>query len=71
MPTMSFNRSFSLGFGGAAVLSIASWLIMDTRQVLTGVSAHLFLSLGLNPREQGLWCELLFITLTSKVGFIV
>jgi hypothetical protein len=68
---MTFKRSVWWGFGGAAVLTVAAWFIVGTSRALTDASTHFFLAIGLNPREQGLWCVLLFVAFTSLVGFIV
>jgi hypothetical protein len=68
---MTFKRSVWWGIGGAAVLTIAAWFIVGASRALTVASTHFFLAIGLNPREQGLWCILVFVAFTSLVGFIV
>lgn len=67
---MMFKRSVWWGFGGAAVLSVAAWFIVGTSRALTDASTQFFLAIGLNPREQGLWCVLIFVAINSLVGFI-
>ena len=68
---MSFKRSVWWGIGGAAVLTVAAWIIVGASRALTDAWTHFFLSIGLNPREQGLLCVLLFVAFTSFVGFVV
>ena len=67
---MTFKRSVWWGVGGAVAVTLATWFILGASQVLRDASTHLFLSVGLNPREQGLWCVLLFVATTSIVGFV-
>ena len=67
---MTFKRSVWWGFGGAGGVTLAAWFIVGASQALTDALTHLFLSIGLNPREQGLFCVLLFVTFTSLVGFV-
>jgi hypothetical protein len=67
---MTFKRSVWWGFGGAIAVTLAAWFIVGASQALTDTSTHFFLSVGLNPREQGVWCVLLFIAVTSIVGFV-
>ena len=67
---MTFKRSVWWGVGGAAAVTMAAWFVVVASQALTDASTHLFLSIGLNPREQGLFCVLLFVAFTSLVGFV-
>lgn len=68
---MTFKRSISWGVAGAIVVPVLAWFVVGASQALTDASTHLFLSIGLNPREQGLWCVLLFIAVTAVFGFVV
>jgi len=67
---MTFKRSVWWGFGGAAAVTLAAWFIVGASQALSDASTHLFLTIGLNPREQGLLCVLFFVVFTSLVGFV-
>ena len=67
---MTFKRSVWWGFGGATAVSLIAWFVFGASDSLIDASTHLFLSLGLNPREQGFLCVLLFVVFTSVVGFI-
>jgi hypothetical protein len=67
---MTFKRSFWWGLGGAIVVSIIGWLILGWSTWLSNASTQFFLWIGLNPREQGLWCVLFFVAFTSVVGFL-
>jgi len=67
---MGFKRSVWWGLGGAVVVSVAGYFVLYWSSALSDASTHLFLSLGLNPREQGLLCMLLFVGFTSVIGFI-
>ena len=68
---MAFNRSVWWGLGGAVGVTFAGWLALSASKALTDVSTSIFLSLGLNPREEGLWCVLLFLSFNSVVGFLI
>ena len=70
MTFITFKRSAWWGFGGAGALTLAVWFIVGASPALTDASTRLFLSIGLNPREEGLFCVLLFLAFTSLVGFI-
>jgi hypothetical protein len=67
---MAFKRSVWWGFGGAVALTIIGWFVLGWSTWLTDASTHLFLSLGINPREQGLLCVTLFVAFTSVIGFL-
>ena len=68
---MTFKRSVWWGIAGAACVSIAGWLALTASKSLSDAFTDLFLWLGLNPREEGLWCVLLFFAFTSITGFLV
>ena len=67
---MTFKRSVGWGYFGAGAFTLAAWFVVVSSQALSDASTHFFLSMGLNPREQGLFCLLLFIAFTSLVGFL-
>ena len=67
---MTFKRSVWWGFGGAVAVTIIGWFALGWSTWLGDASTHFFLSIGLNPREEGLWCVLLFVVFTSIVGFL-
>ncbi|MCE9518807.1 MAG: hypothetical protein K8R87_04490 [Verrucomicrobia bacterium] len=67
---MTFKRSLWWGLSGAIVVPICGWLVLGWSTWLSNASTRFFLWIGLNPREQGLWCVLLSVTLTSVVGFL-
>ena len=68
---MTFKRSIWWGLAGALGVNLASWLAVGLSKSLTDVSTTIFLSIGLNPREEGLWCVLLFLCFTSIGGFLI
>lgn len=66
---MTFKRSLWWGFGGAVCISLLSLIITSLSKWLSDASTDLFLSFGLNPREETPECLLLFVAVTSVIGF--
>ncbi len=68
---MPAKRSIGWGIGAGICFSVAGWLAILANKSLSDFATHCFLWLGLNPREEGLWCVLLFFSFTSITGFLV
>ena len=67
---MIFKRSSLWGLGGAVCVTLLGFLLLNASKPLGDVTTHFFLLIGLNPREQGVWCLLLFVAFTSVIGFL-
>lgn len=67
---MGFKRSIWWGFGGAVAVTGAVFFALRWSSALSDASTDLFLTLGLNPREEALVCVALFVTFTSVIGFV-
>ena len=68
---MTFKRSIWWGIAGGVALSVLEFTLVSANKWLTDTETRFLLWLGLNPREQGLWCLLLEIGVTFVIGFLV
>ena len=67
---MAFKRSIWWGLIGGVALSVLAFALLASSKRLSEIDSSFLLWLGLNPREQGLWCFLLEAGVTFAVGFI-